>query len=130
MRMRTGYLLLAILWGSLASPATAEACTQWSAAGVYTVRQSNGFTVSLTVFQAGDALSGEASYPGGSGVVEGWIKGPEFDFTIYWRNGARGSYNGFVDPAGAIVGGTTYDLDNRSSSATWATKKRLRCVVD
>lgn len=125
---RNRYALLLAVCGSIAGLSHAQACALWSAAGVYNIRQSNGFTVSLTAFQAGTNLSGQAGYPGGSGLIEGVVTGSRMNFTIYWNDGSRGDYDGFINAAGSILGGTTYDLDNQGSNATWTTKKKLACV--
>ncbi|MEU7827621.1 MULTISPECIES: hypothetical protein [unclassified Nonomuraea] len=76
----------------------------------------------MNVTQDGNGrLFGTASWPGGVGTIEeGAVDGTHIFFTIGWSNGPRGRYEGSLGPDRRLSG-TTFDLNNPSHQATWAT---------
>lgn len=129
MNPRTACGIALVLMGSLAAVETAEACAQWSAEGIYKIEQSNGFTVSFTLYQEGGHLHGRARYPGAVGVLRGDIIGERFALSVDWSASSRGEYVGAVDANGWIVGGKTYDSKNPGNAATWSAYAPLHCAV-
>lgn len=113
----------------LAGTPPAVACAQWNAQGIYKISQSNGFTVSFTLYQEGGHISGRARYPGAVGDVSGDIAGESFRLMVEWNKTSRGQYSGFVDANGWVLGGKTYDAKNPASSATWSAYAPLTCAV-
>jgi hypothetical protein len=126
-----------------ASDAWAQ-CAQWSLAGQWQLRQTNGITVIMTLNQdAAGQVSGAATYStprqGGlmgpfgarvNGRASGRVRGDVFSFVVDWSGSARGEYQGKVAPDGTIRG-STYDLSMPSSMAGWYELggKRAICAV-
>jgi hypothetical protein len=63
-----------------------------------------------------------------AGIVSGGLSGNQLAFTISWNNGPKGKYTGVVDDGG-YVSGTTFDVVNPESRATWGLFKGLQCVT-
>lgn len=92
-----------------------------SKAGVWSIFQSNGPVVKVTLDQNGEALSGSAVYDGGNGTVtSGNVTNDEFFISVEWTRSSHGQYHGRFGNDGAITG-ITYDLNSPGNSATWNT---------
>lgn len=103
--------------------------------GEFKFAQSNGAHVTLLTDGPYDAVGvARATRTGGSGdeemagIVKGGLSGNQLDFVITWNNGPIGKYNGTVDDAG-FVHGTTFDVVDPESRATWDSTTRLGCVT-
>ncbi|MFC6883972.1 hypothetical protein [Actinomadura yumaensis] len=110
-----------------AAPVSAQralAAPSFNASGRYSVFQSNGATVTVNMTQDGSGrLFGSASFSGGVGTVEeGEVEGTGISFTVQWSYGARGRYVGSLG-SDRRLSGTTFDLNNPSSQATWFTQR-------
>jgi hypothetical protein len=93
--------------------------------GQWELRQSNGFDVVFDIVQSQSGhLHGSGRVVGGMEANgEGRLDGNSFVFTVDWNNNGRGGqYSGRFGPGG-FLSGTTVDLDNPSSGATWASKE-------
>jgi hypothetical protein len=112
-----------------AAGAHAQDCQQWSADGVFKIRQDNGFRVTFVLSQRDEDISGIANYSGGGGNVEGFItSGGRLNLTVNWNNGSVGVYTGFVDDHGDVQDGRTYDRTHPESWSTWRNTTSLTCV--
>ena len=91
--------------------------------------QSNNWDVRFNLNQTPEGkLSGDAdafpNFEGGNSMHGGVdtdtsrVQGNSVIITINWDPGNRGQYVGNFDLGGRLVG-TTFDLDNPSSQATW-----------
>ncbi|MDH6128260.1 hypothetical protein [Kitasatospora sp. GP82] len=100
------------------------AAAGFNAGGTWQLHQSNGFAVTLDVTQDGSGrLYGTASAGGTVGTIEeGSVDGASIFFTIGWSNGSKGRYTGSLGPDRRLSG-TTFDLNNPSSQATWFTDR-------
>lgn len=103
--------------------------------GSVDVLQSNGAAVHLLTDGPFDVVGvARATGTGGSGqdtmagIVKGGLRGNQLAFTITWNNGPIGKYTGVVDDGG-FVSGTTFDVVNPESRATWRLFERLQCVT-
>jgi hypothetical protein len=103
--------------------------------GSVDVQQSNGAVVHLLTEGPFELVGvARATGTGGSGgdtmagTVKGGLSGNQFAFTIRWNNGPIGKYTGVVDEGG-YVSGTTFDVVNPESRATWGLFERLQCVT-
>ncbi len=142
-RVRSGLVFSAIgAVGFLTVPAPAQAvpmlplapACQYGFTGGFGLQQSNGAAVTFSTngpFEAvGDA---HATGTGGSGLdtmegkVNGGITGNQLAFTIRWYSGPTGKYTGTVGDDG-FAHGTTFDVVNRESRATWDAMFPLSCV--
>lgn len=96
----------------------------FSAQGRWQFIQSNVGAVTMNVTQDGNGrLFGTVSSSGGVGTIEeGSVQGPNIFFTVGWSFGARGRYIGSLGPDRRLSG-TTFDLNDPSSQATWATTR-------
>jgi hypothetical protein len=114
----------------------APACADYRFPGVFILKQSNGATVNFTsdtqVVRGPAYAAGTGGTTGGdsSGSVSGGVQGRHLDFTIGWYAGedARGHYTGDVDDAG-FAHGTTVDVKDPSSAATWDSTVPLACMT-
>ena len=111
-------------------PAAATAPTPaFSVAGAWTLVQSNGATVTLTLAQdsVGD-ISGTAvtlnNGPTGTIASGSKVEGTYIIFTIDWSDGKVGEYTGALQ-YGATLYGNTVALTNTSSSAAWYTDQKF-----
>jgi hypothetical protein len=102
--------------------------------GTWSLRQSNGFVVTLVLTQNGRDISGTASYNAGrNGIARGTVSGKawrtngsggwpsnvdNFQIEIAW-NGAVGVYRGTASWAEGILNGQTYQKDKPSARANW-----------
>jgi hypothetical protein len=103
--------------------------------GSVDVQQSNGAVVHLLTNGPFELVGvARATGTGGSGndtmagIVKGGLSGNQLAFTISWNNGPKGKYTGVVDDGG-YVSGTTFDVVNPESRATWGLFERLQCVT-
>jgi hypothetical protein len=103
--------------------------------GSVDVQQSNGAVVHLLTEGPFELVGvARATGTGGSGndtmagTVKGGLSGNQLAFTIRWNNGPIGKYTGVVDDGG-FVSGTTFDVVNPESRATWGLFERLQCVT-
>jgi hypothetical protein len=101
--------------------------------GAWDIVQSNGFRVAINVMQDGDQLGADATHSAGRVVsteARGFVRGRHFEITITWNNGTRGEYKGdlthghFTPPPIGFLKGTTRDLNNPLSTATWQSEGR------
>ncbi|MGY2119595.1 hypothetical protein ACW9HR_37400 [Nocardia gipuzkoensis] len=95
--------------------------SEYKIGGVWTLKQSNGPTVTMDLEQSGDQFTGIGSYSGGTGKAKGRVNGDKFVVTIDWDNsgpGRGGEYTGTFAPNGRLYG-LAIDLDRPSSTATW-----------
>lgn len=92
--------------------------------GTWQLVQSNDATPTLNVTQDGSGrLFGTASYSNVVGTIEtGSVDGSSISFTIGWSNGTRGRYTGSLG-FDRRLSGTTFDLNNPGSQATWFTPR-------
>lgn len=123
--------------GLLTGPAPAHAsppCSQWGFAGETNFNQSNGWT--LTFDSTGQRAQGSARAIARndngpftmSGTVEGGIDGYAVNLQVRWNGGEFGKYDGSVD-ANGFASGTTVDVRNPGSSASWSSGQPLRCIT-
>jgi hypothetical protein len=103
-------------------------------AGQWQIKQSNGFTVDVSLEQKNDQLTAFCSHSGGkvrSKGASGVVQGDSMILTIPWDNGSRGEYTGrlekgfFTKVNEGILKGTTKDLDHPSSTASWEVPDRV-----
>ena len=106
-----------------------------SFSGTWSLRQSNGYVVTMVLRQDGREITGTASYKAGrSGIARGTVTGrayrtngangwrsnfDQFQVEITW-NGAIGVYNGSASWAEDILNGQTYQKDEPSAKAGWS----------
>ncbi|MGW0931499.1 hypothetical protein [Streptomyces sp. NPDC002644] len=102
--------------------------------GTYQIKQSNGYTVNITMYQQGDRLSGVANHSGGrvrSQEVTGSVSNEHVDFYITWQGGSKGHYWGdlatgfFTSNWDGILKGRSQDVHVPSSSADWEVPDRV-----
>ncbi|MEU9255290.1 hypothetical protein AB0D66_25980 [Streptomyces sp. NPDC048270] len=129
-------LLLCVAGAGLAAPAGAAAASDagvvrpvraapaFNAGGVWYLYQSNA-TVKVDLTQDGSGnLFGSVSSGNTVGTLEngGYVDGEKIYFTVRWNHGPRGRYTGERGPDRRLSG-TTFDLNNPSSQATWRTDR-------
>ncbi|MFJ2592141.1 hypothetical protein [Streptomyces erythrochromogenes] len=127
-------LLLSVAGPGLAAPASgataaAPAAVQeirapaFHAGGVWYLFQSNA-TVRVDLTQDGAGrLFGTVSSGNTVGTLrEGSVDGNNIYFVVGWNHGPVGRYTGVRGPDGRLSG-TTFDLTNPSSQATWRTDR-------
>ncbi|MGK5553261.1 hypothetical protein ACSNOI_16745 [Actinomadura kijaniata] len=102
----------------------AAAVPAFNASGNYQLFQSRGGTTRVNVTQdRSGRLYGSASSSAGVGTIEqGEVEGTSISFTIGWSFGSRGRYVGSLG-SDRRLSGTTFDLTNPSSHATWITDR-------
>ncbi|KOU13151.1 hypothetical protein ADK52_38900 [Streptomyces sp. WM6372] len=124
-------LILSFAGAGLTAPANAAAPTRapgtvrearaaaFNAGGVWTIYQSNA-TVRVDLRQDGSGnLYGSTSSGNTVGTVqEGSVNGNDIYFVVQWNHGPKGRYTGSLGPDRRLSG-TTYDMNNPSSQATW-----------
>lgn len=102
--------------------------------GSLIMKQGNGYIVECSINQIGQNLTGFCTHSNRrvrSTEAIGSVYGDTFDFTITWNNGTRGRYIGklesgfFTSSYEGILKGTTYDLNNPNSNATWEVFDRV-----
>jgi hypothetical protein len=89
--------------------------------GQWTITQSNGFEVMFDIVQdANGFLHGSGQVLGKREAnAHGQLTGNSFVFQVDWNNNGRGGrYTGTFNAKGHLSG-TSVDLDNPSSTATW-----------
>ena len=92
---------------TVASAATPPGtCTQYSYSGSWNVDQS-GLPLVFQLTQTGTAITGNASYNGGSGPISGTLVGNTFDVFVTWSASSVGEYTATVTPTS--MSGTTHD---------------------
>ncbi|MEU9717667.1 hypothetical protein [Streptomyces sp. NPDC047976] len=128
-------VLLSVAGAGLAAPATGATAAVaaerparvpgFNAGGVYEIYQSNA-TVHVDFSQNAEGrLFGSVRSGNTVGNVrEGSVDGQQIYFVIAWSHGPVGRYTGTRGPDGRLSG-TTYDLTNPSSQATWRTERRF-----
>ncbi len=127
-------VLLSVAGAGLASPAsgatvTAPAAVQevrapgFYAGGVWYLFQTNA-TVRVDLTQdASGRLYGTVSSGSTVGTLrEGSVDGNNIYFVVGWNHGPVGRYTGVRGPDGRLSG-TTVDLTNPSSQASWYTQR-------
>ncbi|WP_441249410.1 hypothetical protein [Kitasatospora sp. McL0602] len=130
-------VLLTLAGGGLAAPAGAAAVTAapravqsvraagFYAGGVWDLYQSNGSNARVNLSQDGNGhLYGSATSGDMVGTLQdgALVDGEHIYFTITWNNGPVGRYTG-VRGADGRLSGTTVDLSDPSSQATWFTQR-------
>ena len=130
--------LVLVLWFAATAIAHAECPSgKWDLTGVWTLDQTNGYAVKLTVQQVGDQISGGAFYnfPWGDGsvgyeqgTIEGFVSGNKLSFNIHWKRiGSIGEYTGSISPQGWLDG-RTRDRLHAENTANWSSNYRpARC---
>lgn len=103
-------------------------------AGTWSLRQSNGYVVTMVLTQNGRDISGTSSYNSGKkGIVRctvsgkawhqkgsnGWPSYLDHFQVEAFCNGAVAVYNASASWAEGILNGKTYPKDKPSGSATW-----------
>lgn len=128
-------VLLCVAGAGLAAPATSATgapaaerparAPGFHAGGEYDIHQSNA-TVRVDFSQDRDGrLYGSVRSGNTVGNVrEGSVDGQQIYFVIAWSHGPVGRYTGTRGPDGRLSG-TTYDMTNPSSQATWRTERRF-----
>ncbi|MFE9633807.1 hypothetical protein [Streptomyces sp. NPDC006463] len=129
-------LLLSLAGAGLAAPASGATVTApsavrevrapaFNAAGVWYLFQTNA-TVRVDLTQdASGRLFGTVSSGNTVGTLrEGSVDGNNIYFTVGWNHGPVGRYTGVRGPDGRLSG-TTVDLNNPSSQASWFTERRF-----
>ncbi|MEU6866807.1 hypothetical protein ABZ924_26700 [Streptomyces sp. NPDC046876] len=93
------------------------------AGGVWYIYQSNATVkVDLTQDAAGHLYGTVTSGNTVGTLRDGAVDGQNIYFTIGWSHGPVGRYTGVRGPDGRLSG-TTFDLTNPSSQATWFTER-------
>jgi hypothetical protein len=92
------------------------------ASGQWTIQQSNGWRVDVTLTQQSAELTGSAfTFNDGDEDNSRELEGTVFDtglvLDITWSN-ARGRYEGTFHPDGTLTG-VTFDIQHPQSQATW-----------
>ncbi|WP_405977621.1 hypothetical protein [Streptomyces sp. NBC_00158] len=128
-------VLLCVAGAGLAAPATGATAAPaaersarapgFDATGKYDIYQSNA-TVRVDFSQNGEGrVFGSARSGNTVGTVrEGSVDGQKIYFVIDWSHGPVGRYTGTRGPDGRLSG-TTYDMTNPSSQATWRTDRQF-----
>lgn len=129
-------VLLSVAGAGLAAPASSAAVAPpgpaqtvrapgFYAGGTWTLYQSNA-TVAVDFTQDSQGrLFGSVHSGNTVGTVrEGSVDGQNIYFVIGWSHGPVGRYTGVRGPDGRLSG-TTYDLTNPSSQASWSTERRF-----
>ncbi|MGP3688046.1 hypothetical protein ACTVZO_25700 [Streptomyces sp. IBSNAI002] len=129
-------LLLSVAGAGLAAPASGaptsgsstvqpvRAAPAFNAGGIWTIYQSNA-TVTVNLTQDGNGyLFGTVTSGNTSGTLEsgGRVDGEKIYFVVSWNHGPRGRYTGERGPDRRLSG-TTYDLNNPNSQATWRSER-------
>ncbi|WP_051700556.1 hypothetical protein [Streptomyces sp. NRRL F-4474] len=127
-------LLLSLAGAGLAAPASGAPAAPaaavreirapaFNAGGVWYLFQSNA-TVRVDLTQDGAGrLFGTVSSGNTVGTLrEGSVDGNNIYFVVAWNHGPVGRYTGVRGPDGRLSG-TTFDLTNPSSQATWRTDR-------
>ncbi|MER6386118.1 hypothetical protein ACWDBD_47550 [Streptomyces sp. NPDC001118] len=126
-------VLLSVTGIGVAAPASATTVTAsrtisvrsagFYAGGVWDIYQSNAFlTVNLTQDGGGNLYGSAVQGDMVGTLLNGAVDGQNIYFTISWSNGAVGRYTG-VRGADGRLSGTTFDLNNPASQATWVTSR-------
>jgi hypothetical protein len=114
------------------APAQANTCNKWGfPGGRFLFHQSNGYTLELSN-PSGDSAQSRALAWNDSGdrlygTAGGNINGYRISFDVAWTSGSIGAYRGGVN-LGGFASGTTYDLKNPDSTASWDADAPLRCI--
>ena len=137
---RTWPSLLSVLMVALIFAATAIAQRDdgppvHNFGGTWSLRQSNGYVVTMVIKQNGREITGTASYNAGrSGIARGVVTGrawqqkgangwqsnvDHFQIEIAW-NGPIGVYKGSASWAEGYLRGETYQKDKPSARASWS----------
>ena len=106
----------------------------FSYSGTWSLRQSNGFVVTMVLTQNGREITGTASYNAGrNGIARGVVNGKawqqkgasgwtsnvdHFQVEIAW-NGAVGVYKASASWVEGYLNGETYQKDKPSARASW-----------
>ncbi|MDC0771704.1 hypothetical protein [Streptomyces sp. HD] len=100
----------------------------FSAQGEWSLHQSNGIGVGLTLFQDSNGLlKGSANTGSMKGSLEsgGKVDGDSIFFIVKWDSGSRGRYAGTRSRFDRRLTGTTSDLVHPENVATWSTVKQF-----
>lgn len=92
--------------------------------GAWTMQQSNGWRVDVSLVQNGATLSGTATTMSGHSMdndtaqeLDGTVSDTQFSLNITWSS-ARGRYEGTFQ-ADDSLSGVTFDIQHPDSQATW-----------
>lgn len=129
-----GALLLVAAFSATAAAQRDDGTPAHDFAGTWSLRQSNGFTVTLKLSQTSTGvISGTATANAKNGVSTGTVRGrawrtngangwqsnfDQFQIEIQW-NGPVGVYNASASWAEGILKGQTYQKDRPSARANW-----------
>jgi hypothetical protein len=126
-RIIQSVLIALPMLGAIAQVSEAK-CKQWSVDGTFRFKQSNGANVRCSMDQQSRNFDGLCTFSGGGGDASGSIRSNgRFKMTISWDSGPVGDYTGFVNNAGDIEDGRTFDRVNPNSFATWRNTTSLKC---
>jgi hypothetical protein len=114
---------------ALPAPLVEAGCQQYDVSGQWVIRQGS-FNIPVTLSQNGKTVSGTAYHESLKdrhrnlvlGRVSGTMQGDTFEVQITWAGGGAGIYRGTVNQRG-VLDGTTYDMNNPSSTAIWTSDK-------
>lgn len=101
---------------------TASAVSAFDVEDGWSLKQSNGYTVSITDVEKTSSSKkstnfiGLAESSGMAGTVKGKIVKDKISFTIKWTEGTKGSYYGTIYDDDTMSG-TAHD--NKGNSVTW-----------
>lgn len=73
-----------------------------------------------------EGISGDASYPGMKGRVNGKVAGFNVHLEISWNNNLTGIYDGKIRPGGKIEG-TGYEKGSPSRKVSWYSDRAMIC---
>jgi hypothetical protein len=106
--------------------ASAEGCRQWSIGGYWTIRQTNGYEVTMSLSQSGTTVKGSAQFDSrGYKTTKGSINGSvDRSGNINLLAGWGTRYIGGVG-SDAFIGGSTSDGGN---AVGWRGDRRAVCA--
>ena len=128
-------LLLAFTFSDNVSAQRDDGPPAHNFAGTWSLRQSNGYVVTMVLTQNGRDISGTSSYNSGKkGIVRCTVSGKAWQqkgsggwqtYLDHFQvevvcNGAVAVYNAAASWAEGILNGKTYPKDKPSASATWS----------
>ena len=119
---------------ALSAASVRAGCQQYDVSGRWTIKQGS-YSIAVTLSQNGKTVTGSAKQVWvadhqvrtNQGQVTGTIVGGEFDVQINWNGGGGGIYRGSMSTRDRLVG-TTYDMRNMESTASWYTEETFKCA--
>ena len=137
-----GGLVSLVLFALCSFALAQQKCTR-NNTGDWTLRQTNGIKVKLSLTQKGQNLTGRASFQDmklgrrhiQSGDVTGKLTLEEsiryyFRVEIWWDYGETGVYTGTIDQTNGILGGDAYILQdprNKGRQTNWKIMQEIPC---